>query len=244
MNISIKKNEAPNLKMPKFSVDGKLHDKLDSYDVTSLMNRSNFTAFLGRPGSGKTSLLTGFLKTPELFKRVYSKIYVFMPPGSRASMKDSFFDKYVHPSQIYDELTYDNLQEVYEACQENADDDDNSLIIFDDVQRQFRQNDIRKLLLSMINNRRHARLSLWIAAQNFKSIEPQVRAGLTDMFIFKINKREMESVFEEQVEQHKECFLEVLKHVFRMPHDFMYINTASQRIFSNFDEVCIHDDDD
>ena len=243
MSITIKHNEAPNLKMPKFSVDGKLHDKLDSYDVTSLMNRSNFTCFLGRAGSGKTSLLTGFLKTPELFKRVYTKIYVFMPPGSRASMKDSFFDKYVHPSQIYDELTYMNLQEVYEACQENADDDDNSLIIFDDVQKSFRDNSIRKLLLSMINNRRHARLSMWMACQNYKSIEPQVRAGLTDMFIFKINKREMECIFEEQVEQHKEMFLEILKHVFKEPHDFMYINTGTQRIFSNFDEIIIPEDD-
>lgn len=239
MNIQIKKNEAPNLKMPKFSVDGKLHDKLDEYDITSLMNRSNFTVFLGRAGSGKTSLLTGFLKTPELFKRVYSKIYVFMPAGSRASMKDSFFDKYVHPNQIYDELTFDNLQEVYDKCQETADEDENSLIIFDDVQKAFRDNTIRKLLLSMINNRRHARLSMWMACQNYKSIEPQVRAGLTDMFIFKINKREMETIFEEQVEQHKDMFLEVLKHVFREPHDFMYINTNSQRIFSNFDELII-----
>ena len=55
--ITIISNKIPTLKMPKFSVDTELDSKLNDYELTSLMNKSNFTLFLGKPGSGKSSLL-------------------------------------------------------------------------------------------------------------------------------------------------------------------------------------------
>lgn len=237
MNIHIKKNPVPNLKKPKFNVDGVLHNKLNEYDITKLMNKSNFTLFLGRAGSGKSSLLISFLKTPELFKSVFSKIFLFMPAGSRSSINDSFFDKYLAQDQIYDELTLVSLQDVYDKAQANAADKGQTLIIFDDVQKAFKQPDIAKLFLSMVNNRRHGRLSMWLAMQNYKSLIPQIRMGLTDIFVFKINKTEMQTIFEEHIEQHKDHFIELLKYVFKEPHDFMFLNTGSQRIFSNWNEI-------
>jgi len=240
MDIQVKHNSVPNLKLPKFNVDTELDDKLNDYDITRLMNKSNFTTFLGKAGSGKSSLLISFLKTSALFKRVYSSILLFMPPNSRASIKDSFFDKYLPEDQIYDEVNLENLKEVYDIAQSNAKDGENTLIIFDDVQKYFKGEN-EKLLLHMINNRRHARLSIWFAVQTYNSIPRQVRQGITDMFVFKINKTEMENIFSEQIEQHKDLFIEILKFIFRKSHDFMYINTNSQRIFSNWDELLIND---
>lgn len=241
--IRVQKNETPNLKRPKFSVDGKLDNKLDAYPLTSLMNRSTFSVFLGRAGSGKTSLLTALLLTPALFHRTYNHIFVFMPAGSRSSMKDNFFEKHIAPQQLYDELTLSNLEDCYEKIQAAAEDDETSLVIFDDVQKALRDNQIRKLFLAMVNNRRHGRLSMWVAAQNYKSIEPSVRNGLTDIFIFKINKKEMETIYDEHVEQHQDKFMDILKYCFREPHSFMYINTGSQRIFSNWDELILDDEE-
>jgi ABC-type multidrug transport system ATPase subunit len=57
------------------------------------MNKSNFTLFLGRAGSGKTSLIKLFLKTIDLFYEAYYQIILFMPSSSRSSIKDGFFDK-------------------------------------------------------------------------------------------------------------------------------------------------------
>jgi hypothetical protein len=241
--IKVKQNETPNLKRPAFSVDGKLDSKLDNYPLTSLMNKSTFTCFLGRAGSGKTSLLTAFLKTPQMFHKVFNQIFVFMPPGSRSSMKDNFFEKHIAPDQLYDELTYNNLADCYEKVQKAAEDDETSLVIFDDVQKALRDNQIRKLFLSMVNNRRHGKLSMWVAAQNYKSIEPSVRNGLTDIFIFKINKKEMETIYDEHVEQHKDRFMDILKLCFKEPHSFMYINTGTQRIFSNWNELILDDEE-
>lgn len=239
--IKVKQNETPDLKMPKFNVDGELDTKLNDFEITSLMNKSNVTLYLGRAGSGKTSLMTSFLKTKSLFYRCYSTIILFMPPNSRQSMKDGFFDKFLHPKQIYDELTLENLNNAFSVAEENSQDDKTTLIIFDDIQRYIKGL-CEKKVLHMINNRRHNRLSLWFCCQNYNSMPRQVRSGITDMFIFKINKTEMENIFLEQIEQHKDRFLEILKFVFRESHDFMYLNTNSQRIFSNWNELILDEE--
>ena len=71
----------------------------------------------------------------------------------------------------------------------------------------------------------------------------QIRQGITDMFVFKINKTEMENIFLEQIEQHKDKFIEILKLVFQNIHDFMYLNTNSQRMFSNWNEILLETDE-
>lgn len=239
MSIEIKKNTEPKLNRPNFTVDGKLHDKLDEFELTKYINKSHFSVFLGKAGSGKSSLLISFLKTKHLFHKTFHTIFVFMPPNSRASIKDSFFDKYLPEEQIFDELNYDNLDEVQEMAKANATEGYNTLIIFDDVQRQLKDLEIQKLLLNMINNRRHMRITIWFACQTYKSIPQQVRMGITDLFVFKISKRELENLFIEQIEQHKDRFIEIVQLCFRDAHDFLYINTLHQRIFRNWDELIL-----
>lgn len=240
--MKLKHNEPPKLKLPKFNVDTELDEKLNHFDITQLMNKSNFTVFLGKAGSGKSSLLISFLKTPSLFKKVYHTILLFMPPNSRQSINDSFFDKYLPENQIYDDVSLENLQDAYSIAENNAQEGYNTLMVFDDTQKYFKGEN-EKFLLSMLNNRRHARLSCWFAAQNYFSIPRQIRQGITDMFVFKINKTEMENIFLEQIEQHKDKFIEILKLVFQNKHDFMYLNTNSQRMFSNWNEILLETDE-
>jgi len=234
----LKTNNPPVLKMPSFSVDNELDSKLNEYEITSLMNRSNFTLFLGRAGSGKSSLLISFLQTPALFKKVYHNIFLFMPNNSRNSIRNGFFDKNLPEDQIFDDVSLENLQYVYDKAQEDAREDLNTLIIFDDTQK-YLKGECEKLLLHIINNRRHARVSIWLACQTYNSIPRQVRQGITDLFIFKINKTEMENIFNEMVEQHKKLFHDILQFVFDKPHNFLYLNTNSQRLFKNWNEIII-----
>jgi hypothetical protein len=88
--------------------------------------------------------MTSFLKTKDLFHKVYFQIFLFMPSSSRTSSKDSFFDKSLPEEQIFDSVEYDDLEEVYLTCQMNAEDNKNSLIIFDDVQKYFKEKEIQK----------------------------------------------------------------------------------------------------
>ena len=237
--MNIIKNKEPKLLMPSFSVDTELDKKLNEYEITKLMNKSNFSLFLGKAGSGKTSLMTSFLKTPKLFKKVYHNVFLFMPSNSRNSMNDNFFDKNIPEDQIFNDVVYEDLLSVYNIAKENALENFNTLIIFDDTQKYFKEKSIEKLLLHIINNRRHARISIWLCCQNYITIPRTIRQGLTDLFIFKINKTEMENIFNEQVEQFKDKFMNIMKNVYDKPHSFLYINTNSQRLFSNWNEIII-----
>jgi GTPase SAR1 family protein len=239
--VSLIHNEAPPLKRPTFLVDGKLDDKLDDYEITKLMNRSNFTLFLGRAGSGKTSMIISLLNTPELFKKVFHNVFLFMGKNSRDSIKGGFFDKKIPPENIFDELTIEYLDEVYNRIKEDADEGYRSLIIMDDVQKQLKDNEIQKQLLHIVNNRRHLKTSIWCANQNYINLPRSVRMGLTDMFVWKVNKREMENIFAEQIEQHKDKFQDVLKLLYQEPHDFFYLNTNTQRMFNNWNEIIIQE---
>jgi replication-associated recombination protein RarA len=231
-------NKVPKMDIPKFNVDGQLDEKLNKYEITKLMNKSNFTLFLGKPGSGKSSLLISFLQSAELFKKVFHNIYLFMPHNSRSSVSNGFFENNIPEDNIYDDVTLENLQEVYEKIQTNALEGETSLILFDDVQKYFK-GDNEKFLLHMANNRRHAKMSMWMACQTYKSIPTQIRMSITDMFIFKISKNEMENIFEEAIEQHKKDFINVTNFVFDKPHNFLYINTNTQRLFKNWDELLL-----
>jgi energy-coupling factor transporter ATP-binding protein EcfA2 len=240
MSISIQKNEEPPLKKPSFVVDGKLHDKLDNYEITKLMNKHSFTLFLGRAGSGKSTLLISLLQSPKLFKNVYHTIILFCPPNSRASIKNDFWSV-LPEEQIYDELNIETLTEAYQMAEANAAEGFRTLIVLDDVQKSLK-GEAEKLLLHIVNNRRHAGLSIWMACQTYKSIPRQVRQGLSSLFIFKIQKGEMVTIFEEQVEIADSVYKEILDLSYKKPHDFIFIDTNSQNIFVNWDKVIIEDE--
>jgi ABC-type transport system involved in cytochrome bd biosynthesis fused ATPase/permease subunit len=57
-SIEIKKNNAMVLDIPEFNCDDNpLGEHLNKYEMLSHLNSFSFTAIIGKPGSGKTSLL-------------------------------------------------------------------------------------------------------------------------------------------------------------------------------------------
>jgi hypothetical protein len=237
MTIKVKQNEAPTMKMPKFIVDAELHQKLNNYDLTKLLNKHNFSLFLGKAGSGKSSLCISMLQTPSLFKNIWHNIILFAPKNSRSSIKNNFWEKNLPSEQIYDVLNLENLNEAYNVAQNNAQEEFQTLIVLDDVQSGLKNIDIQKMLLHMVNNRRHARLSIWLLCQNYFTIPKQVRMSLTNLFIFKVSKPEIENIFTEQIELKHEKFQDIINNFYKMPHDYIFIDSLTKRIFLNFDEM-------
>jgi hypothetical protein len=164
-----------------------------------------------------------------------------MGKNSRDSIKGSFFDKKLAPENIFDILDIENLSTVYEQIQDHSDAKETSLVIFDDVQKEFRDKFVEKQFLRMVNNRRHLRSSFWVANQTYFGLPRQIRMGITDIFLFHVSKTELACVNEEQLELPKDVFNLVIKNCFKEPHDFMYLNGNSQRVFSNWDEIIIDD---
>ena len=234
--IKIIKNEKPKLKEPKMTVDNILHEKLNNYELMKTLNKSFVLALIGKAGSGKSHFLISMLNSKPLFNRVFENIMIFIPPSSRSSIKDDFWDKNLPPENIFDELNLFNLENAYTKCMENAAEGYKNLLIFDDVQKDFK-GECGKKLLQICNNRRHGRISIILCVQSYKTLSRPVRHALSNLIIFKINKSQMKDIFDEQIETMKDKFDEILKISFKNKHDFIAIDTNSQRCFLNWDEI-------
>ena len=138
--ITIKKNDKPLLKTCEMNCDNKLHKKLDNYELTKFLNNHSTNLLIGKPKSGKTSLLYSFFQSKKLLKKVYHHIYLFQPSHSRSSMRDKLFDVLDEENKI-EELTYDNLAEVRDKIKE-AEEDENNCIIFDDMTAYLKDNEV------------------------------------------------------------------------------------------------------
>ena len=236
--LKLKNNKKPNLNIPSFSVDSKLKDKLDNIEIFKLMNKSHFALFLGKAGSGKSSLVISFLNSKDAFKKCFHNVFLFCPANSRSSIKDDFWENNLEEEQIYDDLTIDNLIDAYSKIEQDSLQGFKSLIILDDVQKNLK-GDCEKFFLHIINNRRHNRICIWICCQNYKTIPLQVRLTLTDLFIFKVGKQEIENIYEELTEIDKNKFNIITNNAYKNLGDFIYLNCLSQKLFNNWDEIIL-----
>ena len=240
--ISIQENAKPELPHCVMNCDKGLHKKLNEYELSKFMNAHATNLFIGRPGSGKTSLLYSMFKSKELFKKVFHNIFLFQPSHSRASMNDKLFDK-LPIEQLFDELNYDNLSSVMDTIKEE-DGKFNNCIIFDDMTAYLKNKDTLKLFKELVNNRRHLHTSIFFLVQTYHSIPKEIRRLFSNVFVFKVSKGELETIFEELVEKRKDCVLEISKLVYDKPYNFLYFNTESQMLFKNWDTICFNNDDE
>ena len=75
--ISIKKNKKPDMPQCEMLCDKKLHSKLDNYELTKFLNTHSTNLIVGKPGSGKTSMLYSFMKS----KKLLAKDTLYSPSG-------------------------------------------------------------------------------------------------------------------------------------------------------------------
>ena len=236
--LSIKTNNKPDLPICKMNCDNGLHTKLDQYELTKFMNGHNTNLFIGKPRSGKTSLLYSFFKSPKLFKKVFQKIYLFQPSASRSSMTDNIFNV-LPDEQKFDDLTFDNLNRVMDEIK-LEDKSTNTCIIFDDMTAYLKNPDIKLLMKELIFNRRHLHVSIFFLVQTYKSIEKDIRKLFSNIFIFKVSKNELETIFDEIVEIDKKYIQPISTLVYDEPYKYLFINLESQKIFKEFDEIIIN----
>ena len=242
--ITIQKNKKPKLKACEMICDKELNSKLNKYELTKFLNAHTTNLLIGKPRSGKTSLLYSLFQSSRCLKKCFHNIYLFQPSHSRGSMKDKLFDK-LPDDQKYEELDYESLDEVMDRIK-MSDPDHNNCIIFDDMTVYLKDYHVEKLLKELVFNRRHLRTSIFFLCQTYISVPKDLRKLFSNLFIFRVNKNELKLIFEEQIEDKTKVNLisEITKLVFDRPFQFLFINTDTQRFFKNFDELLFKDDDD
>tara|TARA_R110002050_G_scaffold84926_2_gene181232 strand:- start:2146 stop:2817 length:672 start_codon:yes stop_codon:yes gene_type:complete len=218
--------------------DKPLHKKLDKFELTKFLNQHTTNLLIGKPKSGKTSLLFSLFENKEILRKVYHRIYVFQPEPSRSSMKNDIFGK-LPPDQLFNELNFENLDLVMDEIEATS--DLNIAIIFDDVGASLKNFDTMNLMKKLIFNRRHLHTSVFFLVQTYYSIPKDIRKLFSNIFVFRVNKNELATIFDEIVEDKEMVDIapQISKLVYDKPHNFMFINTDSQRIFKNFDELII-----
>lgn len=236
MSITIKVNDKPNMPKCEMKCDEPLHSKLDKYELTKFFNTHTTNLFIGKPKSGKTSLLYSFFK--GIFKHIWDKIYYFSPELSRASMADNIFDT-LPEDQKYSELTYENLLDVSNKIKDNAENGLNSCIIYDDQGAYLKNNDTLKLFKELAMNKRHYHLTQFFLVQTWYSVVKDVRRLFDNIIVFRVSKDELTNIMEEVVERKKEYVLPISRLVYDKLYQYLFINTNSQRLFKGFDELII-----
>lgn len=242
MSITIKHNIRPKFPIARMTCDDGLDARLNMYSLTSLMNSHECTVLCGAPKSGKTSLLWGFFKHPKLLKKVFHNIYIFQPTVSGESMKDNIFSC-LPDEQRYDKLTFEGLNEVYEKINASEKYEENC-IIFDDMAAYLKQKQTKTLFDDIVFNRRHLRTNIFFLTQGWKKIPLDLRKVFSNIFLFKVAKKELYTIWEEAIEENIDLAPKISKLVFDKKHNFLFVNVESKRMFKNWDEIIIKDDDD
>ncbi len=240
--MNIVKLTKPELKPPEMKCDKDLHPKLNRYELTSYLNCHSTNLLLGKPRSGKSSLMWSFLANKKLLNKVYHNIYLFQPSHSRASIKNDIFKK--HPAdKKFDELTTENLQEVLERIK-GSPPDENNVIIFDDMASYLKNKETLQLFKELIFNRRHIRTSIFFLNQTFFSVPKELRRLFSNIFVFKVSKNELKNLFDENVEDEfvKSMMPNISKLVYDKPFSYLFINTDSQKFYKQFDRIDFNED--
>jgi len=239
MEIQLKENKKLDLEIPQFICDGLINKKLNKYPMLSHLNHYNFTAFVGKPGSGKTSLMLSFLLNKKIYKKKYHNVIVVMPSHSRESLKDNPFEKH-HKEKLFDELTLDTLININSQIEQSTKINESTLLILDDVGASLKDLQIQKLLKQTIYNRRHLKLSTFMLIQSYMSIPREIRKMISNIIIFKPSKPEFENLLDEVFEMKRDDAIKLLNYVFQDKHDYLFINVESQKLYKNFDQIIIN----
>jgi KaiC/GvpD/RAD55 family RecA-like ATPase len=245
MSIELKINKKINLDIPEFTCDGSLANHLEDYDMLKNLNGFKFTGLIGKPGSGKTSTLISWLsglKSKRVFRKVFNHVLLVMPPTSRASMKKNIFEKH-DTSKMYEELDLPTISSIYEKLVSASEKKESSLLILDDIGASLKNKEIQKLLRKIIYNRRHLKVHIIVLLQSYLSVPKEVRKLFNNLVLFKPSKVESENLFSELFEFKKNTSIDIIKYVFTDAHDSLFLNVDNQRMFKDFDEIIIHEND-
>ena len=231
----------------KMTCDNEFHDSL----CDPLPNTSFCMYIVGRPGSGKTSLLVNLLTNKPIkgkkcsYKKLFDHIIVCSP--SIKTLGNNIF-KNLPSEQTSEDFNLDFLKFIDDFTENVDPKEEKTLIILDDVASQLKRSmPCEKLLTKRQQNRRHRGLSFIILSQQYKSLPLSCRSCITHLIIFRpVNLKEFSGPAEELIPIHKKKLVEFMEFIFDKKYNFLLIDmslqkSAKYRYFKNFDQVLIEE---
>ena len=231
-----------NLTIPQFKCDSILDEDIPK----PLPSQSFYMVFIGSPRSGKTSTAISLLSTKNnnkqnkkrIYRGVFDNIIVVAPKNSLRSLKKNIFEN-LDEDKIYNELDYENLDDIYnKILQYREDEENNTLLYIDDMASSLKDVELLGFFNKIICNRRHLRLSIMLISQYLNSIPLSNRKLISHIFLFKCNnKREYESIYNELIPTNKKQFEEITKYCFNNKHNFIFIDVDNGVFHKKFNKL-------
>jgi hypothetical protein len=157
-------------------------------------------------------------------------------------MANNIWEKGIKDENKFDELTDANLMLVLDKIK-TQEKGVCSCIILDDVGSYLKKKQNILLLKDIIANHRHYGISIFFLVQTIRMIPFELRRMLENLFVLKVSKNTLHTIFEEYLEmENKKCIETIAKTVYTEPHNFLFVNVPSQRLFKNWDEIIIFND--
>ena len=234
--IQLKK---PNLNKIKMNCDECIDEKLLEYPmVADVFSHTSFNIIVGKMGQGKSSLMVNLVK--NVFKKCFAKIYIFIPESSRKSIDKDIFGRHLPEDQLFDELTEENLEYVYNRLQEDTEEGDFSLLIIDDFQVQLKDIRIVAILERIITKMRHLRCTVFLLNQNYVKLVKNLRLIVSNIILFNVGKSALDFIFDETIQLDKKKYQALIDNCFVNKNDWILINVnGSKKIYRMFDEVIL-----
>ena len=193
----------------------------------------------GSGGSGKSSLMLNLIKNKDAYKKKFNNIYYFCPQVSFSSVKNHPFKKH---DKVYHNFTIRELSEIYKELEDKkeANEDEYSLIILDDLADCLKNNDIQVLMNKFMVKSRHLQVSWIITLQMFLYFPKSLRRQITNMILFKPKSvNEFEIIAKEMFNMNAEDALTLHNYVFDAPYNHLDIDTVVNKYYKNFSELIL-----
>ena len=240
MNASfteIENIDPPRLKNPHFIVDYAFKDVAKPFPSVA-----SYMVFVGKSRSGKSSLITSILTNRKVYRNAFNNILICIPRHSFHSMseKDNPFLA-LSSEKIYHEFNYEILERIFNQVVQYASEEEDTLLLIDDFASELKNGDVLKLLNSLINNRRHLRLSVIMSVQTYKSIPLSNRKTINILVLFKCtNKAEIKSIWEEMSFLSKDTFFDLLMYVFQKPFDYLVLDRDNNEYYRRWNKIEVY----
>jgi hypothetical protein len=166
-----------------------------------------------------------------------------MPAGSRRSIENDIYGKNIPSDDIYDTLSDETLDEAIDKIEENAENEENTLIIIDDFQAALKMPEIQARLQKIVTRMRHMRTTIFILQQNFQKLPKFLRELVTNVITFNIGKSQLNKLFEETVQLDADKFQALVDLAFKEKNDWIAINVNGNRnVYRGFDRIVFDDE--
>ena len=204
-----------------------------------LPDKSGFAiSIVGPAGSGKTSTMISMVKARDGYKKRFENIITVIPSSSLESLKSNPFRDLEH---TYETLDYESLDKIIATVEQSRENDERTLLVFDDISAELQDAIILKKLMRLFLNRRHLLLSIIVLSHSLtgKAALPfSIRKNVSHMIVFRPSAA-MHVLNQEYLHLPNKQFAELMAYVYTGKHDHLMIVPATGELYKNFNKLTV-----